>query len=169
MALVALLLLHVGITIAINCSRAKAPFELGEWNGHLEHLDAATIENNPVTAAEGQFYVYENTFPRHTIKYLQVDNLAQKTCGAVATLKRGGLNTSSLLLILHAESSQEIRSVVDVWGVPKMVPRKRNVKPLEREGDLKNMQSKYLFMKARALNHNSWSDSPSDTETESNI
>ncbi|XP_063547085.1 uncharacterized protein LOC134754678 [Cydia strobilella] len=165
MASVAYFLILQAVTvIAKNCGKAKAPFELGEWNGHLQHLDAATIENNPVSAAEGQFYVYENTFPRHTIKYIHVDNVAQKTCGAVATLKRGGIDGSSVLIILHAESSQEIRSVVDVWGVPKSVPRKREMKPLEREGELRDMQSKYLFMKARALNHNTWSDSPSDTE-----
>ncbi|XP_073960660.1 uncharacterized protein [Choristoneura fumiferana] len=136
------------------CEKSKTPFELGEWNGSLKHMDSATIENKPVFATEGQVYVYENTFPGYTIRYVNVDNLAQRTCGASAVLKRGGVGTSTVLIVLHAATNQEIRSVIDVWGTRDAA--RKNIKTiLKDDGLMKDMKSRYLFKQMRAVNHNS--------------
>ncbi|KAI8431202.1 hypothetical protein MSG28_001240, partial [Choristoneura fumiferana] len=110
------------------CEKTKTPFELGEWNGSLKHMDSATIENKPVFATEGQVY---------------------RTCGASAVLKRGGVGTSTVLIVLHAATNQEIRSVIDVWGTRDAA--RKNIKTiLKDDGLMKDMKSRYLFKQMRA-------------------
>ncbi|CAH0703157.1 unnamed protein product [Spodoptera exigua] len=98
------------------CKKPKAPLELGEWEYHLKHMDSAVVENPPLSINEGQMYVYENYFPNYTIKYIYVDNLAMRSCGASAAIKTGGIDSSYVVLVLHAHINQEIRSVIDIWG-----------------------------------------------------
>lgn len=83
-----------------------------------------------------------------------MDNLAQKTCGASAVLKRGGVGSSTLLVVLHAAANQEIRSVIDVWGT-RDAPRKDIKTLLKDDGLMKDMKSRYLFKELRTVNHNS--------------
>lgn len=133
------------------CEKSKIPLEMGVWKHFFKHMDSAVVENKPVSMTEGQVYVYENYFPGHTIKYIHVDNLAVKTCGASATIKSGGVGTSTLLIILHADTNQEIRSVIDIWGVEN--PGQTTVRPV-KAADLKNMKSMYLFKDFRSVSHN---------------
>lgn len=135
------------------CEKTKVPLEIGEWQYNLYHMDTATIENRPVSVTEGQVYVYENTFPNRTIKYIHVDNLAIRTCGANAVIKNGGINESSVLIVLHADTNQEIRSVIDIWGT-KAVKNGRPKKLITSKEDLKALKSWYLFKELRAVNHN---------------
>ncbi|KOB70913.1 Uncharacterized protein OBRU01_14151 [Operophtera brumata] len=114
------------------------PLEVGFWKHTLKNLDSAVVENKPVSMSEGQVYVYENSFPGYTVKYIHVDNLAVRTCGARASLKSGGIGTSTLLIILHADANQEIRSVVDIWGVED--GKRSTVLPV----NFNNMKSMYL-------------------------
>lgn len=122
------------------------PLEMGEWKRDLYRMDTATIENQPVTMKEGQVYVYENYFPNRTIKYLHVDNLARKTCGASASIKSGGIGTSSVLIILHSDPYHEIRSVIDIWGTRELNEMKINLPQMSGQ-ELKNMKSLYLYRK----------------------
>lgn len=131
----------------------KTPLESGEWRFDMHHIDTAVIENPPVNVLEGQLYVYENDFPNRTIQYLHVDNLAMKTCGARATLKSGGLGTSTVLIILHADQFNEIRSVIDIWGTKTLPPPPKSVRPRVIPKP-KNMKSLYLYSNMRAVNHN---------------
>ncbi|RVE44628.1 hypothetical protein evm_010714 [Chilo suppressalis] len=131
------------------CERSKMPLEVGEWRHNLQHLDAAAVENGPVSITQGQVYVYENYFPGYTIRYIHVDNLARRTCGASATLKSGGVGTSSVLVVLQAEAHDEIKSVVDVWGTRTGAPQPKPSPPPPA-----NLRSLYLFKTLRAVNHN---------------
>ncbi|KAM3968491.1 uncharacterized protein ACR2FA_009274 [Aphomia sociella] len=135
----------------IFCEKTKIPLEEGKWRSDLQHMDAAVVENRPVSISEGQVYVYENYFPGYTIRYINVDNLAMKTCGASASIKQGGVGSSSVLIVLHADSNQEIRSVVDIWGTKNYEPRRPK---LEMDDNIKNMKSLYLFKELRAVHHN---------------
>ncbi|XP_060809494.1 uncharacterized protein LOC132903937 [Amyelois transitella] len=129
------------------------PLELGKWHNTLIQMDSAVVENNPVNIMEGQVYVYENYFPGHIIKYIHVDNLAQKTCGASAQIKDGGIGKNSVMVVLHAGANQEIRSVVDVWGVKDAsLPRVTLRRYMDENS--KYMKSLYLFQGLRTLNHN---------------
>lgn len=136
------------------CDRMdNVPVERGVWRHDMHHMDTAVIENPPVTVSEGQLYVYENDFPNRTIQYLHVDNLAMKTCGARASLKSGGLGTSSVLIVLHADPYNEIRSVIDIWGT-KTLPPPKSFRVKEIPKAMKNLKSLYLFSNMRAVNHN---------------
>lgn len=138
---------------AMFCGSTKVPLEIGVFKHGYAHMDSTVVENKPVTISEGQFYVYENDFPNHIIKYIHVDNLAMKTCGAKAMLKSGGVGTSTVLIILHAATNQEIRTVVDIWGVKISDPVRITKPPLPKD-KLKNMKSLYLFKDFRTVNHN---------------
>lgn len=123
----------------IFCERDKIPLEIGQWRSNLKHMDSVVVQNNPVSINEGQTYVYDNFFPGYIIKYIHVHNLAMKSCGASASVKSGGVGTSSILIILHADRNQEIRSVVDIWG--------DNLKVTTKPPQLNfgNITSLYLF------------------------
>ncbi|KAJ0183984.1 hypothetical protein K1T71_000407 [Dendrolimus kikuchii] len=135
------------------CGRTQIPLEIGTWRYDLKQMDSIVIENNPIAATEGQTYVYENYFPDYTIAYVNVYNLAIKTCGANASLKSGGIGSSSVLIVLHADSNEEIRAVIDIWGTKKLNKRSKK-KPTKNSKDLKNMKSLYLFKEFRAVSHN---------------
>lgn len=159
MDLLPLILLAVTAEARMFCEKTKAPLELGEWKYDLKHMDSAVVENMPVSISEGQVYVYENYFPDYVIKYIHVDNLAIRSCGASAAIRSGGVDTSSVLIVLHADINQEIRSVVDIWGERKSADavtatdktaKMRNIRP----ADAKNIKSLYLFKELRAVNHN---------------
>ena len=134
------------------CDRSKVPLELGEWRREYARMDTATIENPPVSVKEGQIYIYENYFPNRTIKYIHVDNLAIRSCGASATIKAGGLNTPGVLIVLHSGPFQEIRTVIDIWGSRDQEPTRArpNFTPVE----LKNLKTSFLYNGHRAVNHN---------------
>ncbi|XP_028033318.1 uncharacterized protein LOC114245366 [Bombyx mandarina] len=149
--LVKLIFIISNVDARIFCEKNKMPLEVGEWHKDYKQMDSAIVENSPVTINEGQLYVYENYFPGHTIKYIHVDNLAIRSCGASASIKNGGVGTSSVLIVLHADSNQEIRSVIDIWGVKNY--EKTTRRALNPES-LKNMKSLYLFKELRAVNHN---------------
>lgn len=138
------------------CDRDKdnTPLESGVWRHDMHHMDTAVIENPPVTVSEGQLYVYENDFPNRTIQYLHVDNVAMKTCGARASLKSGGVGTSSVLIVLHAGPYNEIRSVIDIWGTKSPPLPSKSSRPKEIPESMKNLKSLYLFSNMRAVNHN---------------
>ncbi|CAH4038636.1 unnamed protein product [Pieris brassicae] len=125
------------------------PLEIGEWHQSLNHMDSAVVENRPVTINEGQLYVYENYFPGYTINYIHVDNVAIKSCGASATIKKGGVGSSTVLIILHAGTNEEIRSVIDIWGT-----KHREVTTKSLLQGMNNLKSLYLFKDFRAVNHN---------------
>ncbi|CAK1554662.1 unnamed protein product [Leptosia nina] len=144
-----LLLTASQVGARLFCGKAKMPLEIGDWHQGLSHMDSAVVENRPVTINEGQVYVYENYFPGHTINYIHVDNVAIKTCGASASIKKGGIGTSSVLIILHAGTHEEIRSVIDIWGT-----KHRAVTTAPPLHDLKKLKSFYLFKELRAVNHN---------------
>ncbi|CAH0716303.1 unnamed protein product, partial [Brenthis ino] len=127
------------------------PLEVGIWHHHLKHIDSAVVENRPVSINEGQVYVYENHFPGYTIDYIHVDNVAIKSCGASAAIKKGGIGTSSVLIVLHAATNEEIRSVIDIWGTKQF---ERNTQSIPVEDKFGNMKSLYLFKELRAVNHN---------------
>ncbi|KAJ8736808.1 hypothetical protein PYW07_000079 [Mythimna separata] len=131
------------------CEKTKAPLEMGEWRYDLKQLDSAVVENPPNSINEGQTYVYENYFPNYTIKYIHVDNLAIKTCGASASIKSGGLGSSSVLIVLTARINQEIRSVVDIWGKKNTVSNATDTPPR-----YKKIKSLYMFRNMRAVSHN---------------
>ncbi|CAG4942739.1 unnamed protein product [Colias eurytheme] len=114
-------------------------------------MDSAVVENRPVTINEGQVYVYENYFPGYIINYIHVDNVAMKSCGASASIKKGGIGTSSVLIILHAETNEEIRSVIDIWGTKHF---EQTTRTLPKDENTKNLKSLYLFKELRAVNHN---------------
>lgn len=124
--------------------------ERGVWRHDMYHIDTTVIQNPPVTVSEGQMHVYENDFPNRTIKYLHVDNLALKTCGARAILKSGGLGTSTVLIILHAGPYNEIRSVIDIWGTKSPPPQPQ---PRVVPEAMKNLKSIYLLNKMRVGRH----------------
>lgn len=130
------------------CERTKAPLEVGTWGRDLKHLDSAVVENGAVSVREGQVYVYENYFPGHVIKYIHVDNVAIRSCGASAVVKKGGIDSPSILIVLHAESNEEIRSVVDIWG--KKI-RDKVTTPPESYNEKK---TSHLFRDFRTVNHN---------------
>ncbi|VVC86354.1 uncharacterized protein LOC126978375 [Leptidea sinapis] len=152
-----LLILLIFHTISIEgrlfCEKSKSPLEVGKWSHNLKHMDSAVVENRPVAINEGQVYVYENHFPGHLIDYINVDNVAIKSCGASAMIKKGGIGTSMVLIILHADTNEEIRSVIDIWGTKHFdvttssTPKDNNI--------MNNLKSLYLFKKLRAVNHNS--------------
>ncbi|CAH0577788.1 unnamed protein product [Chrysodeixis includens] len=160
MDLLPLILLAVAAEARMFCEKTKAPLELGVWKYDLKHMDSAVVENMPVSISEGQVYVYENYFPDYIIKYIHVDNLAIRSCGASAAIRSGGVDTSSVLIVLHADINQEIRSVVDIWGERRgatsaakapagKAPNQRTIRPAD-----KNIKSLYLFKTLRAVNHN---------------
>ncbi|XP_049885389.1 uncharacterized protein LOC126380163 [Pectinophora gossypiella] len=134
------------------CDRSKVPVELGEWKREYARMDTATIENPPVSVKEGQIYIYENYFPNRTIKYIHVDNLAIRSCGASATIKAGGVNTPGVLIVLHSGPYQEIRTVIDIWGTRALDPTR--ARPNFTPNELKNLKSTYLYKGNRAVNHN---------------
>lgn len=129
------------------CEKPNEPLEVGIWKPNLKHLDSAVVENKPVSMSEGQVYVYENHFPGYTIKYIHVDNLAVRTCGAHAAIKAGGVGTSTLLIVLHADANQEIRSVVDIWGV------ENAEKSTVRAVNINKMKSMYLVNNKTIIVH----------------
>ncbi|XP_059055420.1 uncharacterized protein LOC131849366 [Achroia grisella] len=135
----------------IFCEKAKIPLEEGVWSHDLQHMDAAVVENRPVSITEGQIYVYENYFPGYMIKYINVDNLAMRSCGASASIKKGGVGFSSVLIVLHAESNQEIRAVIDIWGTKNYEPK---IHKVIIDDDIKNMKSLHLFKGVRVVHHN---------------
>ncbi|XP_028173664.1 uncharacterized protein LOC114362447 [Ostrinia furnacalis] len=149
--ILALFLTH--IHARMFCEKTKLPLEVGVWRHDLQHMDSAVVENKPVSITEGQVYVYDNYFPGYTIKYIHVDNVAIKSCGASATIKMGGIGTSTVLIVLHADTNQEIRSVIDVWGTKDEAPVPKK-KALPFSKDIKNLKSLYLFGKLRAVHHN---------------
>lgn len=153
MDLLLVILLAVTTDARMFCEKTKAPLELGQWRYDLKHMDSAVVENPPVSISEGQVYVYENFFTNYTIKYIHVDNLAIRTCGASASIRSGGIGTSSVLIVLHAHINQEIRSVVDIWGEKKCANVKATEPPLNPD-EMKNIKSLYLFKDMRAVNHN---------------
>lgn len=130
----------------------EAPLEEGVWRHDMHHMDTAVIQNPPVAVSEGQLYVYENYFPNRTIKYLYVDNLAMKTCGARASLKSGGLGTSSVLIVLHAGPYNEIRSVIDIWGTKS--PQLKVSRPRSTPKAMKILKSIYLYKNMKAVRRN---------------
>ncbi|CAH2035666.1 unnamed protein product, partial [Iphiclides podalirius] len=132
------------------CEKSKAPLEVGTWASGLRHLDSAVVENGAVSVREGQVYVYENSFPGHVIRYLHVDNVAIRSCGASAVVKKGGVGASSVLIVLHAAANEEIRSVVDIWGSR---GQDAGAPSAPSEGP-NNMKSIYLYGDFRAINHN---------------
>ncbi|XP_053623692.1 uncharacterized protein LOC128682825 [Plodia interpunctella] len=150
----ALILLITCAQARMVCERNKMALELGKWKNTMIHMDSAVVENSPVAIAEGQIYVYENYFPGYTIRYIHVDNLAQKTCGASAQIKDGGIGKNSVLVVLRAESNLEIRSVVDVWGTKDPNPRNSLKLPRYIDENAKYVKSLYLYQGSRALNHN---------------
>ncbi|XP_045542196.1 uncharacterized protein LOC123723483 [Papilio machaon] len=136
----------------LACKNPKTALEIGKWAHNLKHLDSAVIENGPVSMHEGQMYVYENYFPNYIIKYVHVDNVAIKSCGANAQVKKGGVDASSVLIVLHADINEEIRSVIDIWGTANGVPAKGVAShPEHYKGGMKSI---YLFSDRRAVNHN---------------
>ncbi|KAJ8737997.1 hypothetical protein PYW08_000592 [Mythimna loreyi] len=136
------------------CEKTKAPLEVGEWKYDLKQLDSAVVENPPNSINEGQVYVYENYFPNYTIKYIHVDNLAIKTCGAGAAIKSGGLGSSSVLIVLSARINQEIRSVIDIWGTKDTTNNSTNTISQRNYVGSMNTKSLYLFKHMRAVSHN---------------
>ncbi|XP_052751348.1 uncharacterized protein LOC113518619 [Galleria mellonella] len=145
-----LLLLIIYTEARMFCEKSKIPLEQGVWRYDLQHMDAAIVDNRPVSINEGQIYVYENYFPGYTIRYVNVDNLAMKSCGASATIKNGGVGSSSVFIVLHAESNQEIRSVIDIWGIKNYEPKHK----VDVDPNIKNMKSLYLFKGLRVVHHN---------------
>ncbi|XP_022833183.1 uncharacterized protein LOC111361083 [Spodoptera litura] len=137
------------------CKKTKAPLELGEWRYDLKHMDSAVVENPPVSINEGQMYVYENYFPNYTIKYIHVDNLAIRSCGASAAMRTGGIGSSYVLIVLHAHINEEIRSVVDIWGERKKVITEELPRTPLKPDEMTSLKSLYLFKHLRAVNHNS--------------
>ncbi|CAG5003185.1 unnamed protein product [Parnassius apollo] len=133
------------------CEKSKAPLEIGKWGHYLMHLDSAVVENSPVSTREGQVYVYENYFPGYVIKYVHVDNVAIKSCGASASIKQGGIGSSSILIVLHAATNEDIRTVIDIWGTKRQEKTKG---PLQNPSSSKNFKSLYLFKDLRIVNHN---------------
>lgn len=158
MDLLLIVLLAIVTDAKMICKKTKVPLELGKWKYDLKHMDSAVVENPPVSISEGQMYVYENYFPNYTIKYIHVDNLAIRSCGASAVMKTGGIGSSYVLIVLHAHINEEIRSVVDIWGERKG-GKEGNVDKLPRSetkpGELKTNKSLHLFKHLRAVNHNS--------------
>ncbi|KAH9630181.1 hypothetical protein HF086_000741 [Spodoptera exigua] len=148
-----LIVLLVSVTDAkMFCKKPKAPLELGEWEYHLKHMDSAVVENPPLSINEGQMYVYENYFPNYTIKYIYVDNLAMRSCGASAAIKTGGIDSSYVVLVLHAHINQEIRSVIDIWGERTTVGKSTITEIQPDETTSKKLF--HLFKHLRAVNHN---------------
>lgn len=146
-----LLVLLAAVDGRMLCGKLKAPLELGQWQYHLKHIDSAVVENLPVSISAGQLYVYDNYFPGYIIKYIHVDNLAMRSCGASAVLKNGGVGSSNVLIVLHAGINQEIRSVVDIWG--EKIPTK-STDSLKTEEIAKNPKSLSMFKEIRAVSHN---------------
>lgn len=151
MELITLLLLLSYSEGRLFCEKTNKRLEIGQWQHHLKHMDSAVVENRPVSINEGQVYVYENDFPGYVINYIHVDNVAIKSCGASASIKKGGIGKSSVLIVLHAATNEEIRSVIDIWGTK--CPEKR-VKSIPVDENTKNMKSLYLFKDIRTVNHN---------------
>uniref|UniRef100_A0A2A4JD78 Uncharacterized protein n=1 Tax=Heliothis virescens TaxID=7102 RepID=A0A2A4JD78_HELVI len=154
MDLLLIILFAITADARMFCEKTKAPLELGEWKYTLKHMDSAVVENPAVSISEGQVYVYENYFPGYTIRYIHVDNLAIKTCGASASIKAGGVGTSSVLIVLRAFINQEIRSVVDIWGEKIALNSTQTSQPHLNPDEVKNIKSFYSFKDTRALNHN---------------
>lgn len=125
---------------------------MGTWKYSLKHLDSGVVENKPVSLSEGQIYVYENEFPGYTIKYIHVDNLAMRTCGASAEIKSGGVDKSTVLIVMHAKANNEIRAVVDIWGL-KNSQRSSHKSLLTSKGK-KDLKSLYVLKGFRTVNHN---------------
>ncbi|XP_045784150.1 uncharacterized protein LOC123880203 [Maniola jurtina] len=146
-----LLLFLSCVNARLFCEKTKVPLEMGKWHHRLQHMDSAVVENRPVSIHEGQIYVYENTFPGFIINYIHVDNVAIRSCGASATIKKGGVGTSSVLIVLHAATNEEIRSVVDIWGTKTFERTTRKIFVDENIGNLKSL---YLFKELRTVNHN---------------
>ncbi|XP_068620026.1 uncharacterized protein [Battus philenor] len=150
-----LLAVYFIIIIICECNgrfcKNKIPLEIGKWSHNLKHLDSVVIENGPVSMREGQVYVYENFFPNYIIKYVHVDNVAIKSCGANAEIKKGGVDSSSVLIVLHADTNEEIRSVIDIWGTKSRIVIETVAAPQDSN---KSMKSLYLLKELRAINHN---------------
>lgn len=147
-----LIFLHckqVFINAKLICNGVYRPLEVGKWKNSLKHLDSGVVENKPTS--EGQVYVYENDFPGYTIKYIHVDNLAIRTCGARAEIKSGGVGQSTVLIVIHAKANNEIRAVVDIWGVKAYEKPSPKLRPINIE---KNVKSLYVLKSFRMVNHN---------------
>ena len=149
-----IVLLAMTVEARTFCEKTTAPLEMGEWKNHLKHLDSTAVENPATSMSEGQLYVYENNFPNNTIKYIYVDNLAVKTCGASATVKSGGIGSSSVLIVLTARSNHEIRSVVDIWGDSITADTKTDKTRRPNHSQAETMKSMNLFNHIRAVSHN---------------
>lgn len=160
MDLLLIILLAINADARMFCEKTKAPLELGEWKYDLKQLDSAVVENPPMSINGGQTYVYENYFPKYTIKYIHVDNLAIRSCGASASIKSGGVDSSYVLIVLTARINQEIRSVIDIWGKAETnhttEQSANNFTAIRRSDpdDWKNIKSLYLFKNMRAVSHN---------------
>ncbi|PZC76592.1 hypothetical protein B5X24_HaOG204432 [Helicoverpa armigera] len=157
MDLLLIILFVITADARMFCEKTKAPLELGQWQYSLKHMDSAVVENPAVSINEGQVYVYENYFPGYTIRYIHVDNLAIRTCGASASIKAGGVGASSVLIVLRAYINQEIRSVIDIWGEKKVSNNTNalnNTQLSLNPEEVKNINYNYLFKDTRALNHN---------------
>jgi hypothetical protein len=74
---------------------------------------------------------------------IHVDNVARRTCGASAMIKSVGVGTPTVLIVLQAESNQEIRSAVDVWGVKNK--EKPKLPQFTTDSNIKNIRSLYLL------------------------
>ncbi|XP_037299726.1 uncharacterized protein LOC115440527 [Manduca sexta] len=154
MMLIVLLASILAVESRIFCEVNKMPLEVGMWKSNLRHMDSAVVENTPVSISEGQVYVYENYFPGYIIRYIHVDNLATRSCGASATIRDGGIGSQTVLIVLHADTNQEIRSIIDIWGEKRPgMKMKVTRQPLDTE-ETKNLTSLYLFKDLRAVNHN---------------
>ncbi|XP_039763289.1 uncharacterized protein LOC120636071 [Pararge aegeria] len=151
MDLFTLLLFVTCANARLFCEKTKVPLEMGKWHNHLQHMDSAVVENSPVSINEGQVYVYENNFPGFIINYIHVDNVAIRSCGASATITKGGVGTSSVLIVLHADTNEEIRSVVDIWGTKTY---EKTTKRIFLDENVGNLRSLYLFKELRTVNHN---------------
>lgn len=145
-----MLLLITCTEARLFCEKTKMPVEVGTWHSHLKHMDSAVVENRPVSINEGQVYVYENHFPGHSIEYIHVDNVAIKSCGASANIKKGGIGNSFVLIVLHAATNEEIRSVIDIWGTK--LPKKP--KTPSKDASVENVKYLHLFKELRTVNHN---------------
>lgn len=99
------------------CQDGTLPLEIGKWNSKYKHLDSAIVDNKPVSLLDGQLYLYKNDFPEYIITYINVANLAVNSCGAKASLIAGGLGKSFIMFQLYAGPHQEMRVVIEIWGM----------------------------------------------------
>lgn len=152
--IIVLILLQYAHAARRICTRESMPLEVGSWSNNLVHMDSAIVENAPVSLNEGQVYVYENYFPNKTIRYIHVDNLARRTCGANASIKSGGIGQPTVLVVLHSDPFQEIRSVIEIWGTNEVKKQLGHFPVKVDSEEMKKMKSLYLFKDMRAYGRN---------------